>query len=183
MYCTKCGSYLSDSAVVCPNCNSAVNTKAYANTDNYTAGSNGVYYTPQQEEQSSNYYTQQNNYQPNSQDYYNSNAQNFNYYEIKQKLSGANTLAILAIILGLVFTPIAGVICGAIGLSTINSIPNIPNNNMINAERERIKKLNIIGIVIPVAIWVVLVVIAIIALTIFGFSFAAIMSSVLAYIK
>lgn len=169
MYCSKCGSYLPEGVSNCPNCNEPIN----ANTQNYN--SDGTYYTPpQNNEEQSNYYQNpsENAYQPNPQYNYQYNAPQFNDVQIKSALSNATTLGILAIILGIIITPIAGIICGAIGLSKANSVPDMLNPS-IDKEKAKAKKLNIIGIVLPIALWVVFFILMLIFVLCFGYGTVA----------
>lgn len=178
MYCTKCGSFLPDGTENCPNCNEPVN----ASTDNVYSNqqtADGVYYTPQSNTESESagqqsYYDPSHSksyYQPDSQQsYYQANQPNQIELEMKNNLSTANTLGILSILLGILFTPIAGIICGIIGLSKANNVPDMTMNPLIDKEKAKVKKLNILGIVIPIILWVVAFIVMFIAIMVFGFA-------------
>lgn len=179
MYCSKCGSFLPEGADECPNCHEAAVNQS-ANRPNYNQNTaNNVYYTPHQNNEQPSYFTgqaqtqQQNYYQQNNQNYY-SPAPDYMEQEIKNNISSANTLGVLAIVLGILLSPLAGIICGAIGIGKINNLPNISMYPILQNERNKAKKLNTIGIVIPIVLWVAAFVIGIIAMFVFGFSMAGI---------
>lgn len=221
MYCTKCGSFLPEGVQVCPNCNEPVKQpqQAYNASSADQAEQNGVYYTPQTDDNSGSYYEPSNNSstdngnngtyynpptdngtdnysnQPNGQNVYNSqptvnsmngygnqqngynNQQQFGYdpnfmaNQISNNLSSAKTLGILAIVLGLLISSIIGIICGAVGLSKANSVPDMLPDPNLNAEKAKVKKLNILGIVLPIAIRVVLIIIYVIFIVVLGAGF------------
>ena len=127
--------------------------------DNYYQQSEGSYYNPQPS---------------SSQSYYQYDNQVKQEQMIEQgykdKLSTANTLGILSIILGIIFSPIVGIICGAIGISKVNEVPDFAPYTPLAQEKARCKKLNVLGIVIPVVLWVVLIVFMFIAVFAFGFA-------------
>lgn len=201
MYCPKCGSFVTDDAQFCSNCNEPITRETVSNS---AQTNDGVYYTPQQSsnEQSAYSAPQQNNpyNNPNEQNtaYYNNGQPNYNsqpnyfnqaqsnnqgYYQacppnqfeqqFKEAISSANTLGILAIVLGILLTPLAGIICGAVGLSKLNSIPNIPMSPVLTKDKDKARKLNIWGIALPIALYVVAVILMIIMVTVMGFATAS----------
>ena len=114
MYCPKCGTYMEEDSVQCVNCGETVvkeQTNQTNYNDNYYQQSEGSYYNPQPS---------------SSQSYYQYDNQVKQEQMIEQgykdKLSTANTLGILSIILGIIFSPIVGIICGAIGISKVNEV-------------------------------------------------------------
>ncbi len=160
MYCPKCGTYMEEDSVQCVNCGETV-VKEQTNQTNYNdyQQSEGSYYNPQPS---------------SSQSYYQYDNQVKQEQMIEQgykdKLSTANTLGILSIILGIIFSPIVGIICGAIGISKVNEVPDFAPYTPLAQEKARCKKLNVLGIVIPVVLWVVLIVFMFIAVFAFGFA-------------
>lgn len=200
MYCPKCGSFVTDDAQFCPNCNEPINKEAACNSA--PQQNDGVYYTPQSNNEQSAYnstqasnsynaneqnntyynsaqpnYNSQPNYfnqaQPNNQGYYQACPPNQSEQQFKEVISSANTLGILAIVLGILLTPLAGIICGAVGLSKLNSIPNIPLNPILTKDKDKAKKLNIWGIALPIALYVVAVILMVIMITVMGFATAS----------
>lgn len=190
MYCPKCGSFLADDAQFCPSCNEPVNHTAAGAQQN-----DGVYYTPQQgdsynnstNEQNNTYYNNaqpnynaQSNYfnqaQPNNQGYYQANQPNYIEQQFKDIISNANTLGVLAIVLGILLTPLAGIICGAVGLSKLNSVPDLPMNPYITKDKAKAKKLNLIGIILPIALYVVAIIFMVIVFTFMGLATASALS-------
>lgn len=162
MYCPKCGTYMEEDSVQCVNCGETVvkeQTNQTNYNDNYYHQSEGSYYNPQPS---------------SSQSYYQYDNQVKQEQMIEQgykdKLSTANTLGILSIILGIIFSPIVGIICGAIGISKVNEVPDFAPYTPLAQEKARCKKLNVLGIVIPVVLWVVLIVFMFIAVFAFGFA-------------
>lgn len=146
MYCNKCGTQLDDKAYYCPNCGQEVNkpyTQQPFNTTN----------TANQQTQNPN---PQNNFNPMMN-------------EIHSKLEDARIFGILAIAIGFLVSAVVGICLGAIGLSKLNDIqtPNafIPE---IEAKKEQIRKLNIIGIIAPLVVRVVLVILYVIFLVAFA---------------
>lgn len=162
MYCPKCGTFLEDDCVQCVNCGEPIvkeQASQTANNDNYYQQNTGAYYNPQPSE-SQSYYQ------------YDSQAKQAQMVEqgYKDKLSSANTLGILAIILGIVLSPLAGIICGAIGISHVNEVPDFAPYHPLAQEKARCKKLNILGIVIPLVLWVVAIIFIFVAVFAFGFA-------------
>ena len=158
MYCPKCGTYMEEDSVQCVNCGETVvkeQTNQTNYNDNYYQQSEGSYYNPQPS---------------SSQSYYQYDNQVKQEQMIEQgykdKLSTANTL----VILGIIFSPIVGIICGAIGISKVNEVPDFAPYTPLAQEKARCKKLNVLGIVIPVVLWVVLIVFMFIAVFAFGFA-------------
>ncbi len=155
MYCSNCGAFVPEGSETCPNCSQPVSN------NNYNAGAqqnSGTYYTPQ--------------YQQSTQNYYQSSDPLIIEQEMRNNLSTANTMGILAIILGFILTPIAGIICGIIGLSKANEVPDFAENQYIREEKQRVKKLNILGIVLPTALWIVAMIVMFICF--FGVIFAGV---------
>ena len=201
MYCPKCGAFIPEGTQSCPSCNEVINTYTANNTAENNYPNNGVYYTPQDsgaaynntsQQSNDSYYNQQsnNNYynnpeqnnshhnyfnqgQTGNQGYYRADMPNYNEMQIRNIISNANTLGILAIVLGILFTPIAGIICGAIGLSKLNSLPNIPLDPILSRERDKTKKMNILGIVIPIVLYIIAIIFMIIMFTVMGFATAS----------
>lgn len=173
MYCPKCGAFIPEGAQLCPNCQETApqpNNNA-ARPESSAQPENGVYYnTPNQNNQQpggDSYFTppNQNNFE-NS--YYTQSADEQADFAARDKLSTANTLGILSIILGIILTPIVGIICGAIGLVQANSIADSFNKPALMEEKRKAKRLNIIGIVLPLAIYIVLIIFAILFTAIFA---------------
>lgn len=210
MYCPKCGSFVTDEAQFCPNCNEPIIKEAVNEPEAQQNG--GVYYTPQQNpnEQNAYYSPQQNNTYNNVNDsnynpygnpqqnnaYYNNDAQQ-NYFnqgqsnnqgfyqscppnqaeqQFKEVISSANTLGILAIVLGILLTPLAGIICGAVGLSKLNNVPDMLMNPLLAKDKAKAKKLNIWGIVLPTALYIVAIIFMIILVSIMGLATADMLS-------
>lgn len=203
-YCPKCGSFLPEGANACPNCgapafaeaNTNVNTNANT-SENFTgnpngnpAGNNGgVYYNPQSFEQSGEYHSDYQAYNsapdPNQSYFTASSAQQTNYgappqqdyyiqEHIKNELSSANTLGIIALVLGILVSWLVGVICGAIGLSKVNNLPDFPFGSPAAEEKAKTKKLNILGIVLPIVIRVILsIILYIFLIAVIGVSYDA----------
>ncbi len=153
---------MEEDSVQCVNCGETVvkeQTNQTNYNDNYYQQSEGSYYNPQPS---------------SSQSYYQYDNQVKQEQMIEQgykdKLSTANTLGILSIILGIIFSPIVGIICGAIGISKVNEVPDFAPYTPLAQEKARCKKLNVLGIVIPVVLWVVLIVFMFIAVFAFGFA-------------
>lgn len=165
MYCPKCGTFLEDDCAQCVNCGEPIVHEQTAqanqpNNDNYYQQNNaGTYYNPQPSE-SQSYYQ------------YDSQAKQAQMVEqgYKDKLSSSNTLGILAIILGILFSPIVGIICGAIGISKLNEVPDFAPYTPLAQEKARCKKLNTLGIVIPIVLWVVAIVFMLVIMFAFGFA-------------
>ena len=182
MFCSNCGSFIPDGSTYCPDCNAPVEAQAASdnkyNESTVNTNNTGDYYSPQQNYANTQQYNQPNTppvyQQPNQQYNYNNafhNAQQLVFeQEIRNALSTSKTLGILAIILGILVTPIAGIICGAIGLSKANSVVNISNDPYIEAERKKVKSLNVAGIVVPIVLYVLLTVFVI---AMFAFTGAA----------
>lgn len=195
MYCEKCGSPVADGLTSCPNCNEPINIQEAAPVENQQTTaeaaqqtnsyenaqpSSDSYYQPNYNQQP-NYtqqgysqpYGQQYNQQYNPNGYYQSDPQQvFIEQEINKNLSNAKTLGILAIVLGLLITPLIGIICGAIGISKVNDIINLTNNPMIEQEKKKVKRLNKLGIIIPIVVYAVIVIFAIITM-VAGFGLAS----------
>lgn len=180
MYCPKCGTFLPEGTAVCPNCaepsaaeaNSTNNETGYNCSGNYSAG-----YQNSDQTANTNYNQQSyNSYydpQPNAQSYYppnNNNTYQYNFSELeaKDKLSTAHTLGVLAIILGIIFSPIVGIICGIIGINNVNNVPDMYNNPAIMEDKRKAKKLNVIGIALPIGLWAVAIILILIFAMIVG---------------
>lgn len=210
MYCPKCGSFVTDEAQFCPNCNEPIIKEAVNEPEAQQNG--GVYYTPQQNpnEQNAYYSPQQNNTyntvndsnynpygnpqqnnayynndaqqnyfnqgQPNNQGFYQSCPPNQAEQQFKEVISSANTLGILAIVLGILLTPLAGIICGAVGLSKLNNVPDMLMNPLLAKDKAKAKKLNIWGIVLPTALYIIAIIFMIIFVSIMGLATADMLS-------
>ncbi|MGN1201710.1 MAG: zinc-ribbon domain-containing protein [Eubacterium sp.] len=138
MFCSKCGQQIEDGVYYCEHCGEAVNRS----------------YTQQPFNTSANGY--QSNQQTNSQ-YTQFAPQAFDYM-INSKLEDARTMGILAIILGL-FIPIVGIVLGCIGITKINDIPYSTEYNYdIESEKKKAKTLCTVGIVLPIALWILAII-------------------------
>lgn len=144
------------------------------------APENNTYYQPEQPAQpdfaaqNSNYFNnapQQSQYQPNGNGFYQANQPNYVDQQIKENISTANTLGILAIVLGILMTPIAGIICGAIGLSKLNSVPGALTQ-LLARERDKARKLNILGIALPIGLWIISIILIFVFVMVLGFTAA-----------
>lgn len=193
MYCPNCSAYIPEGADSCANCGQAVSLK----NENHNATENQYSYTqpnPENNNNTANQYSyaqpnyeggnsygsynaapdnagyQQNGYnsyyseQPNQNNYF---QQAQNDFKIKDALSTSNTLGILAIVLGFILTPLVGIICGVIGLSKANSVPDMFNNPSLMAEKKKAKKLNTLGIVLPLVCYVALFILIFVFVIIF----------------
>ncbi len=136
MYCNRCGAQLDDKLYYCPNCGQEINKP---------------------------YYQQPLNMGNTNQQYQNQNSQSnlnpmMNF--INSKLEDARLFGILAIVIGIFVSAIVGICLGAVGLSKLNDIrtPNlyIPE---IETKKEKFRKLNIIGIIVPLVLKIILVII------------------------
>lgn len=99
MICNRCGANFPDGYEICPQCGAHVHQQPQQNQ--------GYYQPPQQP------------YQPYQQTYYSAVE---NPYKI---IEDCKTLGIVAII-GCFFINLIGIICGAIGLSKLKSVPDSP---------------------------------------------------------
>lgn len=172
MYCKNCGQVIPDGYTYCPYCNTATDNEP--NTNSTAPNGNGTYFTPntndgsyQQGTYRQDSYQQNNGYNQNTQDNFfnqgNNSQYGFNqqaqyYTEASKNLDDAKTLGILAIVLGILFSPVVGIICGIIGLAKVNSVPDMPETFEKKAQA---KKLNNLGIAIPIALWCVAIIIMI----------------------
>ncbi|MCM1114367.1 MAG: hypothetical protein NC397_02600 [Clostridium sp.] len=156
MFCSRCGSAIPEGVSACPNCSAPIN--------NNQAQQSGVYYTPNQ-----NQYNYQSDYnQSNPFQQYSNPMNDYQFQNYKNELSSSNTLGIISIILGIIFTPIVGIICGIIGLSKANSVPDMMDNPALMEEKRKAKKLNTVGIVLPVVLWLILIVLIVVIFMITG---------------
>lgn len=160
MYCSNCGQEIPYGQTSCPNCNPA-NHQASAPT-------NGTYYNPPQ---SYNTYNQQSGSYtpPPQQNNYFTYSNNTNEYErqCETDINTANTLGIVSIVIGLLVSRLVGLILGIVGLSKLNNIPDWPK---FASKKADAKRLNKIGIIIPIIIYAIAFVIAILGFCIFGFA-------------
>ncbi|MCM1285162.1 MAG: hypothetical protein NC213_08240 [Acetobacter sp.] len=163
MYCKNCGQVIPDGYSYCPCCQ----TKA----DNHTT-QDGTYFTPNTDQENCQHgaYQQNNGYTQNTQEnFFNqgNNQYGFNqqaqyYADAARNLDDAKTLGILAIILGILFSPIVGIICGIIGLSKANSVADMPETF---DKKAKAKRLNSLGIAIPIVLWVFAAIVMILVFT------------------
>lgn len=154
MICSKCGKTLSDDLYYCDNCGEPTGKSdqwAPINDgqNQYQAQNQNAYQSPYQTPYGSNSYNSYNNYNANNSF---KSFENYAYFNEKQKIDkkidDSRLLGILAIILGLFVTSIIGIILGAIGLSKLDEIPYEFQNECAQ-NREKARKLNIAGIVVP----------------------------------
>ena len=83
----------------------------------------------------------------------------FNDQKHEKDLSTANTLGIVALIFGIIGIGLVAWICGGIGISTLNSIPDLPQY----ADRKhKTKLLCIWGIIIPIIVSVIVTILYVI---------------------
>ncbi len=155
MICNKCGQAIPETSYYCEHCGEPIN-QTYAQQpfhtasgNNYQAGNTGTQQTYNQNTQN---YQQYNSYNPYQQ--YTPEA--FEYM-INSKLEEARTFGIIAVIAGL-FMPILGIVFGCIGISKLNEIP-LPNQYNYEKElkKKKAKNLCIIGIVLPIILWILAV--------------------------
>ena len=144
MYCPSCGAYIPDGEEICPSCHADIKSGYQYN--------NNAYNQPYNPNSFSQQYSYDEEYEAN-----------------KNKISNAKLLGILSIVLGIVMSPIVGIICAVIGLVNTNNI-NVINSIKLFEEKNKARKLNSVGIVIPIVIWVLGI---FTALFIFGFINAA----------
>lgn len=185
MYCKNCGQVIPEGYENCPYCQTKADNAFNAN--NTAPNGNGTYFTPNTNE--GNYqqgayqqgtYQQNNGYnQPPHDNFFNqgnNNQYGFNqqaqyYADASRNIDDARTLGILAIVLGILFSPIVGIICGIIGLSKVNSVPDMPE---LFEKKASAKKLNNLGIAIPIVFWIVAIIIIVFVFAgIAGFAGAA----------
>ncbi len=135
MFCSKCGSQITDGALFCPNCGAAVEQ-------------NNNYYNTEEQMPENNYYNpsaQNDGYQnPVQQQYQYGNDAGF---LAQKELSTARTLGIVSIVLGILGINLIAWICGGVGLSKANRYLNIYDPQLQILAKES-RKLNIIGLVI-----------------------------------
>lgn len=98
------------------------------------------------------------NYNQDNRSTYQSSAPQI--YNIEKEISDAKTLGFIAIIAG-IFIPLAGWICGGIGISKCNKVLSVYPNDL-NANNA--KKLGLIGIVVSSVIFVISIIIEVIAI-------------------
>lgn len=147
MFCSKCGAQIDDKSYYCQSCGQEINKPYTQQPFNVNNSSNINNNNTSQSYQSG--YTQQTN------GHFDPVMMNM----IKGKIEDARTMGILAIVLGILCTSIAGIVLGLIGISKLNSIQTY---NMYNPEiemlKEKARKLNLIGIILPVVLRVILIV-------------------------
>lgn len=141
MFCSKCGAQLDDKSYYCQSCGHEVNkpyTQQPFNMNNNTGQTYQSGYSQQQ-------YT--NNINPAAMS------------SIQSKIDDARTMGILAIVLGLICSALVGICLGIVGISKLNSIQTfntyIPE---IEMQKEKTRKLNLIGIILPLVLRILLVV-------------------------
>lgn len=183
MICNKCGQPIADGVYYCEHCGEPVNQtynqqpfnsepqNTYTDTQpNYSQAEaqQGGSRSNSEYEQA---YQQTYQQQPNGQTYNQQQYQQYQQYPpygqpvtpqafdfmLDNKIDEIKTLGIIAIIAGLFF-PIAGIIIGCIGISKLNGLPVLPPyqyNYEKESKRKKAKKLCMIGIILPIALWVV----------------------------
>ena len=184
MICNKCGQTVSDEMYYCENCGEPINhtynqqpfnadaQNTYTDTQpNYSQTNTQQSYTQpngQYEQQAYQQTYQQPNGQAYNQQYQQYQQPNQQYppygqpvtpqafdFMLDNKIDEIKTLGIIAIIAGLFF-PIAGIIIGCIGISKLNNLPIFPQYAYEKElKRKKAKKLCMIGIILPIALWVV----------------------------
>ncbi len=141
MFCSKCGAQLDDKSYYCQSCGHEVNkpyTQQPFNMNNNTGQTYQSGYSQQQ-------YT--NNINPAAMS------------SIQSKIEDARTMGILAIVLGLICSALVGICLGIVGISKLNSIQTfntyIPE---IEMQKEKTRKLNLIGIILPTVLRIILII-------------------------
>ncbi|MCH5321113.1 MAG: zinc-ribbon domain-containing protein [Eubacterium sp.] len=150
MYCIKCGREIPDEVYYCEHCGEAVNKPYTQQAFNSQDNNQQTYQQPNQ------HFPQ---YTPEAYE-----------YMISSKLEEVRTFGIIAIIAGL-FIPIIGIVLGCIGLSKINEIP-LSNQYRFESElkRKKAKNLCIVGIVLPIALWILAIILFVFLSTVmFGY--------------
>lgn len=150
MECKNCKTKIPDKSFICPVCNAPQQQGEQFNPN--------VYENVEQE--SRGYYYGNNNcyYPPNAFQGYPQN--NMQYSMLMQSIDTAKTLGIISLVCAFVLPSIGvivSIILSAIGLSKINSVPDLP---MLLAEKNTARKLNWAGIIISCAIIALIVIIA-----------------------
>lgn len=166
MFCSKCGNIINDDVAVCPHCGTATNT--YQPVSQQPPVQPNYQQPPVQPnyQQPDQPVYQQVTVQPGFQQVppqaYNPQAAQFN-----NDVSTAKTLGIVAIIAG-IFIPLAGWICGGIGLSKAKHCLAM---NPASYEAQNAKKLNIAGLIVTSVLYALIILFYII---IFAFSMATV---------
>lgn len=139
MFCKNCGSELQEGAAFCP----------------YCGEKQGVEPQPQPQSEQPVYQQappQQNYYQPANESYYAPQGAPEN------EVSSARSLG-LASLIGGIFIPLVGWICGGIGLSKVSQL-KLTANEQQQAVLAKAKKLCIAGIIVPIVlslIWTIVI--------------------------
>ena len=169
MFCEKCGQQIPDESTFCPFCNNVVSTpNPQQGTYSAPVQDNNYYNQPQQnaysqpQSEPEQYFNPQgNSYQNNPYANYQQNAP-FVDPNITNQLSNCKTLGLVAIIVG-IFVPIVGWICGGIGLSNLKNIPDLPQ---YANEKKKIKNMNLAGIIIPFAVYLLVIIFYVLIFTV-----------------
>ena len=147
MYCEHCRQYVADGTAICPYCNTPIpqvgEAQPQANYFNQPQPQPQPQYQYQNSQQQ--VYQAMQGYPPPQPNPY---AQYSNY---ESELSTSRTMGIVALIAAF-FIPLVAWICGGIGLSKANSVPDLPQ---FAAEKSKCKKMNIWGIIIPFILGVI----------------------------
>lgn len=146
MYCANCKQYVADGSAVCPHCGSPLPQVAPNPQQQTTA--NYFNQAPQQPQ----YQPPVQQGMPYNQGYQPNPYQQANY---QSDLSTAKTLAIVALVTGIIGFSLVAWICGGIAMSKFNAIPDIPPYAV---EKAKGKKMALWGIIIPF-IWIVLAIV------------------------
>lgn len=183
MFCEKCGQQIPDESTFCPFCNNVVSTPNPQQNAYYAPAQDNNYYNQQQP----NAYAQpQNDYtQPQSEpeQYFNpqGNVYQNNPYSnyqpnmpfidpnVTSQISNCKTLGLVAIIVG-IFVPIVGWVCGGIGLSNAKNIPDLPQ---YANEKKKVKNMNLAGIIVPFASYLLAIIFYVLIFTLMATGFSA----------
>jgi len=122
-YCSNCRNYVADGSRICPYCHAAI-PQAAPNYYTRNPGYNPPPPQPQTFAQPVDIMDQQN----------------------RNNLSNANTLGIVSLVLAIIGFHLIAWICGGVGLSKANSVPELPQ---YANDRHKARLLNIWGIIIP----------------------------------
>lgn len=170
MYCNNCGAPVPDGSTICPSCNAALNNQQ-PNTD-------GTYYTPPTSD--SEYYNQQNfsqqgayqqSYNQPQDNYFNQssyqNGYNNSEKHYEDELHNAKIFGILALVIGILFSRIIGIILGVIGLSKANNVPDLPQNPHLSKLKRDSTLLNKLGIILPIVFGIIFIILYLLIVFVF----------------